>query len=126
MVTNSSILAWRIPWTEEPGGLQSMWSQRVGHDGVTNTFINPCGEGLCAAFVVSSCLLMAQTHGAWPMCVHECPSGRAPCPVLLVPTLSTLVLVACRAQHLCVRMGGGSWVPREAGSSQNLTQKCLN
>ena len=32
MATHSSILAWRIPWTEEPGGPQSMWSQRVGHD----------------------------------------------------------------------------------------------
>ena len=32
MVTHSSILAWRIPRTEEPGGLQSMGSQRVGHD----------------------------------------------------------------------------------------------
>ena len=32
MTTHSSILAWRIPWTEEPGGLQSMGSQRVGHD----------------------------------------------------------------------------------------------
>ena len=32
MVTHSSILAWRIPWTEEPGGLQSMGSQRVRHD----------------------------------------------------------------------------------------------
>ena len=30
--THSSILAWRIPWTEEPGGLQSMGLQRVGHD----------------------------------------------------------------------------------------------
>ena len=30
--THSSILAWRIPWTEEPGGLQSMGSQRVRHD----------------------------------------------------------------------------------------------
>ena len=30
--TYSSILAWRIPWTEEPGGLQSTGSQRVGHD----------------------------------------------------------------------------------------------
>ena len=37
MTTYSSILAWRIPWTAEPGGLQSMGSQRVGHDGVTNT-----------------------------------------------------------------------------------------
>ena len=32
MATRSSILAWRIPWTEEPGGLQSMGSQRVGYD----------------------------------------------------------------------------------------------
>ena len=30
--THSSILAWRIPWTEEPGRLQSIGSQRVGHD----------------------------------------------------------------------------------------------
>ena len=31
VATHSCILAWRIPWTEEPGGLQSMGSQRVGH-----------------------------------------------------------------------------------------------
>ena len=37
MGTHSSILAWRVPWTEEPGGLQSTGSQRVGHDWVTNT-----------------------------------------------------------------------------------------
>ena len=38
MATHSSILAWRISWTEEPGGLQSMGSQRVGQGWVTNTF----------------------------------------------------------------------------------------
>ena len=32
MAIHSSILAWEIPWTEEPGGLQSMGSQRIGHD----------------------------------------------------------------------------------------------
>ena len=32
MAIHASILAWRIPWTKEPGGLQSMGSQRVGHD----------------------------------------------------------------------------------------------
>ena len=32
MGTHSSILAWKISWTEEPGGLQSMGSQRFGHD----------------------------------------------------------------------------------------------
>ena len=42
--THSSILAWRIPWTEEPGRLPSMGSERVGHDCATNTFtftLNP-------------------------------------------------------------------------------------
>ena len=32
VVTHSNILAWRIPWTEEPGRLQIMESQRIGHD----------------------------------------------------------------------------------------------
>ena len=32
MATHSSTLAWKIPWTEEPGRLQSMGSQRIGHD----------------------------------------------------------------------------------------------
>ena len=38
MATHSSLLAWRIPGTEEPGGLQSMGLQRTGHDRATNTF----------------------------------------------------------------------------------------
>ena len=38
MATHSSILAWEIPWTEDPGGLQYMDCKRVGHDWVTNTF----------------------------------------------------------------------------------------
>ena len=37
MATHSSILAWRTSWTEEPGRLQSMGSQRVGHNAATNT-----------------------------------------------------------------------------------------
>ena len=36
MATHFSILAWRIPWTEEPGGLQSTGSQRVGHNWATS------------------------------------------------------------------------------------------
>ena len=38
METHSNILAWRIPWTEEPGGLQSMELQRVGRDWAINPF----------------------------------------------------------------------------------------
>ena len=37
MAAHSSVLAWEIPWTEEPGGLPSMGSRRVGHDSATNT-----------------------------------------------------------------------------------------
>ena len=42
--TNSSICAWRIPWTEEPGGLQSMGSQRVRHDWATEHKAQVCLE----------------------------------------------------------------------------------
>ena len=47
MATHSSILVWKIPWTEEPGGLQSMGLQRVGHNLVTKppphySFSNLC------------------------------------------------------------------------------------
>ena len=52
MAIHSSILAWTIPWTEEPGGLQFLGSQRVGHDETSNTFTftftpqkYPYGEG---------------------------------------------------------------------------------
>ena len=42
--THSSILAWRIPWTEEPGGLQSIGLQRVRHDRVTKHTHSTCQE----------------------------------------------------------------------------------
>ena len=45
MATSSSILAWRIPWTEEPGGLQSMGLQRIGIDLVTKQ--HPIHFALC-------------------------------------------------------------------------------
>ena len=44
MATPSSIPAWRIQWTEEPGGLQSTGSQRVGHDLATNAFTLSLGD----------------------------------------------------------------------------------
>ena len=44
MATHSSILAWRIPWTEEPGRPQSTGSQRVGHDVVTKQILRDAPE----------------------------------------------------------------------------------
>ena len=48
MATHSRILAWRIPWTEEPGGLQCMGSRRVGHD---------CSSLACVSMGVRGMLL---------------------------------------------------------------------
>ena len=48
MATHSSILAWETPWTEEPGGLQSMESQRVGYDWAhTHTWLNNISVCVC-------------------------------------------------------------------------------
>ena len=44
--TYSSILAWRIQWTEEPGGLQSIESQRVGHDRSNLTHTHECSKSV--------------------------------------------------------------------------------
>ena len=45
MATHPSTLAWKIPWTEEPGGLKSMESHRVGRDGATALSLSCIGEG---------------------------------------------------------------------------------
>ena len=42
MATHSSILAWEVPWAEDPGGLQSMGSQRAGHDLTTGLYKLVC------------------------------------------------------------------------------------
>ena len=47
MATHSSIPAWEIPWTEEPGGLQSKGSQRAGHDWVTNYLCSSRESSIC-------------------------------------------------------------------------------
>ena len=50
MATHSSILAWRIPWTKKPGGLQPMGSQRVRHNLMTE---QPPARGLAASYGAS-------------------------------------------------------------------------
>ena len=59
MTTHSSILAWKIPWTEEPGRLQSMGSQRVRHNWATNTPLSHWGPSLgeMAPYAESSSIL---------------------------------------------------------------------
>jgi len=57
MATHSSILAWRIPWTEESGGLQSIGSQRIGHDRATEHTLTLSSPSLSVIRVVSSSYL---------------------------------------------------------------------
>ena len=59
MATHSSTLAWKIPWTEEPGRLQSMMSQRVGHDWVT--LLTQCRRGFPCSSVVKNRPAMQET-----------------------------------------------------------------
>ena len=72
MVTHSNILAWRIPWIEEPGGLQSMGSQRIGHSLVTKP---PPHEVISVQFssVAQSCptLCDPMNHSTIGLPVHH-------------------------------------------------------
>ena len=54
MATHSSILAWKIPWMEQPGGLQSMGSQRVGHFWATSLHLDPYGDKVVLRVTVHS------------------------------------------------------------------------
>ena len=84
MVTHFSIPAWRTPWTEEPGGLQSMGSKRARHDWVTNTmslchvwFTHSSADGHSDCFhglkvevkvlVAQSCLTLCDPMAPLPM-----------------------------------------------------------
>ena len=70
MATHSSILAWRIPWTEEPGGLQSMGSQRVGHDWAINT-LQSRGEKLQRLIFLKEVVIQKQkTQVTYSFLVH--------------------------------------------------------
>ena len=64
MAPHSSTLAWKIPWMEEPGGLQSMGSQRVRHDWATSLSLSCIGEGNGNP-LQCSCLENPRDGGAW-------------------------------------------------------------
>ena len=67
MATHSSTLDWKIPWTEEPGGLQSMGSLRVGHDCATS--LSRIGEGNGNP-LLHSCLENLRDGGVWWAAVY--------------------------------------------------------
>ena len=73
MATNSNTLAWKIPWMEEPGGLQSMGLQRAGHDWGTSP--SPFMYS-CYLFLISSAFFLFMDHLSWwrGLCLNEAKS----------------------------------------------------
>ena len=82
MATHSSTLAWKIPWTEEPGRLQSMGSQRVGHDWETSMSCHSWSAWNChisSAFLMVSRLLHFGVFAStltFPHSLHPIPPSR--------------------------------------------------
>ena len=75
MAPHSSTLAWKIPWTKEPGGLQSMGSLRVRHDWVTSLSLSCIGEGNGNPLQCSS-LENPRDRGAWCAAVYGVAQSR--------------------------------------------------
>ena len=77
MATHSSTLAWKIPWTEEPGGLQSMGLLWVGHDWATSLYfsLSCTGEGNGNP-LQCSCLENPRDRGAWWAAVYGVTQSR--------------------------------------------------
>ena len=75
MAPHSSTLAWKIPWTEEPGGLQSMRSLRVGHNGATSLSLSCIGEGNGNP-LQCSCPENPRDGGAWWDAIYGVTQSR--------------------------------------------------
>ena len=75
MAPHSSILAWKIPWTEEPGRLQSMGLLRVGHDWETSLSLSCIGEGNGNP-LQCSCLENPRDRGTWWAAVYGVAQSR--------------------------------------------------
>ena len=75
MAPHSSTLAWKIPWTEEPGRLQPMGLLRVGHDWVTSLSLSCTGEGNGNP-IQCSCLEKPRDGGAWWAAVYGVSQSR--------------------------------------------------
>ena len=92
MAPHSSTLAWKIPWTEEPGGLQSMGSLRVGHDWVTSLSFSCVGEGNGNP-LHCSCLENPRDGGAWWAAVSGVAQSRTRLKRLSSSILYTMIFI---------------------------------
>ena len=109
MTTHSGTLAWKIPWMEEPGGLQSMWSLRVRHDWAASLSLSCIGEGNGNP-LQCSCLENPRDWGTWWAAVYGVAQSRTRLKrrssssreVMIMPRL-----IGCIERPLAKRWGRG-------------------
>ena len=76
MAAHSSIVAWSIPWTEEPGGLQPIASHRAGHDSMTNTHTSEVYRNEHKSLWIQAHALCPEPHCVYSDC---CSAARRSC-----------------------------------------------
>ena len=123
MAIYSSILAWRIPWTERPGELQFMGSQRVGHDWAANTLTDESHYCLCWIFSICPPRTTLRTA---PLSL--CP-GRLVCMgCIKAPRLSSFLSSLAKRKY-CQKLEGGTsqwsrlWASSAGAKVQFLVEK---
>ena len=102
MATHSSILAWKIPWTDEPGGLQSMGPQRVGYNWGTLE-----GNGSPLQY---SCLENPRDGGAWWAAVHRVAQSQTRLKQLSSSSRGTWAHLMSRENHVKKKKVEASYV----------------
>ena len=93
--THSSILAWKIPWTEDPGRLQSMQLQRVGHDWVTHTHTSSGCQILCSKVMIFLFQFYWETIEIYPCIKFQCTEWWLDLHILLNVLSVDLVSIHC-------------------------------
>ena len=123
MAPHSSTFAWKIPWTEEPAGLQSMGSHRIGHNWATSlSFSLSCiGEGNGNP-LPCSCLENPRDGEAWWAAVYGVAQSRTQ--LKWLSSSSTLVLVVLRF-YLVMEDNKASHLTKATMMSNALTQAII-
>ena len=101
MAPHSSTLAWKIPWMEKSGGLQSMGSLRVGHDWVTSFSLSSIGEGNGNP-LQRSCLENPRDGGAWWAAVYGVAQSRTRLKRLSSSSSSSILCIYTRS-YMCLQ-----------------------
>jgi len=92
MAPHSSTLAWKIPWMEEPGRLQSMGSLRVGHNWAVSLSLSCIGEGNGNP-LQCSCLENPRDGGAWWAAVYGVAQSQTRLKLLSSSSIHTYILI---------------------------------